>query len=206
MAEAHAKASARKVAAQATTYAALMLLAATSVRGVAGGAALAPRPSGFTSTAVTGRVRLAYGAPYLYGILGTTVTVPAEFWATSSNGRVVSYRERLVNTQCLSEAQLNQFERPWQPFVVTSTYIATFTQPNLTAIYLTAQFRDEWGDTSEPACDALVLEGERPTMTPTPASPPTSTPIAPGTTMTPSPTPRREGYLPFAGNDRSSDP
>lgn len=210
--------------AEAALAAAVMLLAlpAPLVVGYAGVPAVRWQPRrGEAPEEVTGNVTLAYGLPYIWGPVGTTVTVPAEFAAASSSGEVTEYRAKLVNTECLSEEQLNRFNAPWEAFVVSRTYVMTFTQPNFVYMHLTAQFRDDRGERSEPACDDLALEGHRQTATPrtataTPTGPtptPTEDVTATQTVATPTPTrdatatsPAQLRFVPSAYNTTGTEP
>ncbi len=113
---------------------------------------------------VQGSVVLEEGRCCIGGIAGDTVSIQAAFDAGSSAAEAVEMRVRTGNTP-FSEEEIAEAE--WQPFDAEQTY--EYTVPvNWTGFYVSVQYRDADGNLSPVYADDVSVEGQPPTLTPTP--------------------------------------
>jgi hypothetical protein len=113
---------------------------------------------------VQGSVVLEEGRCCVAGIAGQTVSIQAALDAGSPAAEVVEMRVRTGNTP-FSEEEMAEAE--WQPFEAEQTY--EYTVPvNWTGFYVSVQYRDADGNLSPVYNDDVSVEGQPPTLTPTP--------------------------------------
>jgi hypothetical protein len=113
---------------------------------------------------VQGSVVLEEGRCCVAGIAGQTVSIQAAFDAGSPAAEVIEMRVRTGNTP-FSEEEMAEAE--WQPFEAEQTY--EYTVPvNWTGFYVSVQYRDADGNLSPVYNDDVSVEGQPPTLTPTP--------------------------------------
>ena len=113
---------------------------------------------------VQGSVLLEEGSCCVGATSGQTVLIQAVFEAGSSAADVAEMRVRAGNGP-FNEAEMA--EADWQPFATEQTF--EYTVPvNWTGFYISVQYRDAEGNLSPVYADDVSVEGQPPTLTPTP--------------------------------------
>lgn len=107
-----------------------------------------------TAYPVSGSLELQNGLCCAGGKVGTTIELPADFSATSSEGAVTEMR---TFDQCATAQEMERAK--WEPFVAQKIYSYKIATANWVGWTLAVQFRDDKGNLSPVYCDDISIEG-----------------------------------------------
>jgi hypothetical protein len=111
-----------------------------------------------TAFPLRGSVEIEGGRCCTWGYAGGTIEVTAAFEASSPHGEVTEMRVR-TGGGCRSEAEMASFD--WEPFEPKREYLVRVAL-NWIGFYVTAQYRDQYGNLSPAYCDDIGVEGHPP--------------------------------------------
>jgi hypothetical protein len=123
-----------------------------------------PYPTMTPYLPVLGGVELEEGRCCAGGVAGETITVTADFTATSPLADVTEMR---LHTGSIAADMMRMNNIPWEPFVEEQA-LSVQVALNWTSFLVTVQYRDAEGHVSPLYTDDIAIEGEPAQPTPTP--------------------------------------